>query len=45
MGFGTFQRKKDDVLKLIILLEMVEIWLCIIVIIKLFFIGFVVVLI
>ena len=37
MGFGTFQRKNDYILKLklIILLEMVEICICIIVIAKL----------
>ena len=37
MRFGTFQRKNDDILKLklIILLEMVEIWICITVIAKL----------
>ena len=37
MGFGTFQRKNDDILrlKLIILLKMIEIWTCITIIAKL----------
>ena len=42
MGFSTFQRKNDDILKLelIILLEMVEIWICITVIAKLLILLF-----
>ena len=42
MGFGTFQRKKEDIitLRLIIFLEMVEIWICITGIVKLFFYCF-----
>ena len=42
MIFGTFQRKNDEILKLkfIILLEMVEIWICIIVIAKLLILLF-----
>ena len=43
MGFSTFQRKQDDMLKLklIILLEMAEIWIFVTVIVKLLFlVGF-----